>query len=80
MRLNDREIALTMRFMSDDDKEYVYALIPKGKASRIRDELVLHTRLRITMEQYQRVVDSLLQQLSGTRSRENTRSYIRPRR
>ncbi len=80
MRLTDREIALSMRFMEDRDRSFVFSLLPGGKADRIREELKLHTRLRITMDQYQRVVGSLQQQLAGTGARESTRSYIRPRR
>ena len=79
MRRNDREIALAMSRMVEDDREFALSHLPKAKAQRIREEITYQKRLKVTEEQYERIVESLINVLSGGNERGATQSYIRPR-
>ena len=79
MRLSDREAALCMKFMDENDRAYVLSFMARSKAARVRDECSLQTRLHITYDQYRRTVTSVLRRLSGSRE-QTSDSYLRPRR
>lgn len=79
MRLGDREIALAMMYMGDRDRGALLALLPRPKAQRVHDEMVLHRRLVIRYDQYVSAVESVLASLKERRQGP-FRSYIRPRR
>lgn len=79
MRLGDREIALSMMYMSDRDRGALLALLPPPKAQRVHDEMVLHRRLVIRYDQYVTAVNAVLSSLQESR-RAAFRSYLRPRR
>ena len=79
MRRGDREIALAFAHMEASDKDFALSHLPNAKATRVKDELTYQKRLRITHEQYERVVDTMIKALSGGRIAA-TKSYIRPRR
>ncbi|MBT3275300.1 MAG: hypothetical protein HN368_19250 [Spirochaetales bacterium] len=80
MRIGDRAIALAMMYMEDPDRGYIFTLLPAPKAERIREELALHNRLKITYEQYQAGITVLIDGLDRERGGGTFRSYIRPSR
>ena len=80
MRTSDREIALSMMYMQDADRSLVFGRLASGKVSRIRDEIALHGRLRITYDQYRRAVESVVKALQEGSRGDGLRSYIRPTR
>ena len=64
MRRGDREIALAFTHMEDSDIDYALTRLPQAKADRIREEIAYQKRLRITNEQYERIVVTLMDALS----------------
>lgn len=78
MRSTDREIALAFQRMDQEDVESALIKLPNQKAQRIREEIAYQKRLRITEDQYERMVDRIVAAVSGTRAKTQTRSYIRP--
>ena len=78
MNMSDREIALAMMFMQDADRVQLFSNLPVSKSKRIREELALQNRLRITYEQYKTAVKSVLEGLKGTRKDGPMQSYLRP--
>lgn len=80
MRLSDREIALAMRRMDPEDRTFALSYLPEAKASRVKDELRYQTRLKVTDEQYRKVIGIVIEALSGGRRAEPSKSFIRPRR
>ena len=78
MRQGDRPITLSMMFMQDQDREFIFSLLPAPKVSRIREELELQGRLKITYDQYRRAVSSLLEGLTRESGGDTLKSYIRP--
>ena len=48
MRAGDREIALSMMYMEDRDRGFLFSLLPAAKARRVREELTLQGRLKVT--------------------------------
>ncbi len=78
MRVSDREIALSMRFLSQCDRAYLFSLVAAPKRRRIQDELALHKRLVIRPDQYQRTIDHLVELLGQERYSGSIRSYLRP--
>ncbi len=79
-RIGDREIALAMLYMRDPDRTMVLSHLPPAKTRRIREELRLHTRLRITYADYLKAVELVSHGVSGSRGRGSLGSYLRPRR
>jgi hypothetical protein len=79
-RIGDREIALSMMYMRDPDRNAILACLPRPKADRVREELVLHRRLRITYQDYLRAVELVSDSVSGTGGKRALGSYLRPRR
>ena len=79
-RIGDREIALAMKHMRDSDRNAILACLPPPKAKRIREELALHARLRITYQDYLKAVELVSESVSGARRQRTLGSYLRPRR
>jgi len=80
MRVGDRQIALSMMFMEDADREFIFSVLPIAKVKRIREELKLQRRLKITYDQYKKSVAIVYQGVMRDRGNDTTRSYIRPAR
>ena len=79
MRVSDREIALAMMYMEDRDRGYLFSLLSQKKVSRIREELTLHSRLRITYDQYNKAVSAIIEALESGGKSGQLKSYLRPR-
>lgn len=78
MRSGDREIALSMMYMDDPDRTFLLSLLPSAKVRRIREELALQQRLKITYNQYVKAISALTKNLESGRGGGSIRSYIRP--
>ena len=80
MRRSDREIGVAMMQMTDEDREFALAFLPQAKADRVRDEVAYQRRLKITLEQYERVAQIVVNALTGVGGTGKTStSYVRPR-
>ena len=79
MRSSDREIALAFQRMDQANVDSLLAKLPEQKARRVREEIAYQKRLRITEDQYERMIDLIIASVSGGRTAAPTRSYIRPR-
>ncbi len=78
MRSCDRQIALSMMFMAEDDRAFLLSLLPAAKVRRIREELQLQNRLKITYDQYKKAVTALIEGVMSDRAGDSVRSYLRP--
>ena len=79
MRSSDREIALAFQRMDQEDVEAALSKLPEQKSRRIREEISYQKRLKITEEQYERMVERIISAISGGRGAAPISSYIRPR-
>ena len=79
MRRSDREIALAMSRMEAEDLESALSHIPVVKAQRVREEIRYQKRLKVSQEQYERIVETLITALIGGRPDKPVRSFIRPK-
>jgi len=77
MRLADRDIALSVLHLEEEEQSFVISFLGKTKRERVQQELSYIRRMRIQYDQYrsamQRVLDTFRK--GGGSSR---RSYIRP--
>lgn len=80
MRAGDREIALSMMYMDDRDRTFFFSLLPAAKVKRIREELTLQQRLKITYDQYRKAITALTEAIGSERGGGSIKSYIRPTR
>jgi len=80
MRIADREIALSMMYTTDRDREFVLSLIAPSKAHRIREEFGFQRHLAVRYDQYLTAIGNVMSQLEREGSTPPIRSYLRPRR
>jgi len=79
MACTDRDLALTLEGMSDEDTEKVLGLIAQGKATRVREEMSLQA-FRFVEERHRVASASvILRTLRSDRVVRGQRSYLRPR-
>lgn len=76
----DRDLAISMLFMSGDERESILCRIAPAKAARVRDEISLQERLQIRQDHYEATLEGLLVRIGGATRAPIVRSYIRPRR
>ena len=77
MRLSDRELAISMTYMEDTERDQLFAHLSANKATRVREKVTLQRQLRITVAQYRVVVNAVMVQLQSPGAT-GTRSYLRP--
>ncbi len=77
MKAADREIALSMMYMAEEDRNYILSVLPGPKQKRVREELALHEHLRIRYAQYRMALDALAEIITGT-GKGGLRSYLKP--
>jgi hypothetical protein len=80
MRLSAREIALAVRFLCDDDQDLVYSALPLRMAGRVREEIVLGRRRRLSSRDRLVFVRQVLASLQQETAPRSIGSYIRPAR
>lgn len=80
MRIADRELSLSMLYMTDKNRVEVLSFIAVEKAKRVREELGFCEKLAVRYGQYRIAIDNVLRQLEEPGSSAPIRSYLRPRR
>ena len=80
MSAPDKEIALSMLYMSGFERDQLLRRLSERKRERIREELKRQEHVRILYHQYDRAVRWLINHISGSRRPERARSYFRPTR
>ncbi|HUX21626.1 MAG TPA: hypothetical protein VMW69_10345 [Spirochaetia bacterium] len=80
MRIADRELSLSMLYMTDKDRVEVLSFIAAQKARRVREELGFSEKLAVRYGQYRIAIENVLRQLEEPGSTQPLRSYLRPRR
>ncbi len=80
MGMTDREIAVSMMYMEDTDRDYLLNLLAPAKARRVEEERRMHRRLNIRYDQYLKTVENVIRKMQGRGGADRFRSYIRPRR
>lgn len=78
MTVTDRELALSMMYLSDSERSLVLSRLGKQKAERVREELRLQEKLRITYGQYLQAVNNILEKFRFSGSKKSMKSYLRP--
>lgn len=80
MASTDRDIALALAGMADEEEATVLAHLAPRKADRVREELALEERRRVDEKHIVSSLDVLIASLLGDRTMTGRRSYVRPRR
>lgn len=79
MRIADREIALSMTRMGDEDRRFVLNLIARAKARRIQEEFGFQRHLRVRYDHYRAAIENVMRQLENAAPTAPLKSYLRPR-
>ena len=80
MSAPDKEIALSMLYMSGFERDQVLRRLSDRKRQRIQEELKRQEHVRILYDQYERAVHWLINHISSRRRPDRARSYFRPTR
>lgn len=80
MSAPDKEIALSMLYMSGFERDQVLRRLSDRKRQRIQEELKRQEHVRILYDQYDRAVHWLINHISSRRRPDRARSYFRPTR
>jgi hypothetical protein len=78
MRLAAREIAVAVRFLADADQAIVFSALPTGMAGRVREEIALQRRRRVTGRDRLVFVRQVLASLRQEAAPRSIGSYLRP--
>jgi hypothetical protein len=78
MRLAAREIAVAVRFLADADQALVFSALPPGMAGRVRDEIALQRRRRVSGRDRLVFVRQVLASLQRETAPRSIGSYLRP--
>jgi cytosine/adenosine deaminase-related metal-dependent hydrolase len=79
MRLGDREIAMAMTHMKEEDRDLLLSCLGRAKVQRIRDEMRLQARLAVSQRDYLKALALVEHGLGSAGGRAALGSYIRPR-
>jgi flagellar motor switch protein FliG len=80
MSAPDKEIALSMLYMSGFERDQLLRRLSERKRRRVQEELKRQEHVRILYDQYERAVQWLTNHISSSRRPERARSYFRPTR
>ena len=78
MRISDRELAISMLYLSEIEEIFMLSFLPPVKQNRIKQEQGYLTRLNIRYPQYRTVIDDVILRLQGM-SGGGILSYVMPR-
>ena len=78
MRISDRELAISMLYLSEKAEAFLFSFLPPVKQTRIKQEQIYVESLHLRYPQYRTVIDDVILRLQGL-SGEGIRSYVRPR-
>ncbi len=79
MRVSDREIAFSLLFMEERDRDRILSLTGRVKAMRIREEVERIERSRYDYRQYEAATSLVIRAIEGSTARA-AKSYYRPTR
>ncbi|MBN2536522.1 MAG: hypothetical protein JXB88_26805 [Spirochaetales bacterium] len=78
MGFKDREIAVVMLHMSDDDKDFVFSFLAGSKIDRIRQEIRLLKKTKVSDSIREMIFSRLIKCLEGEKKKPERRSYFKP--
>jgi hypothetical protein len=78
MRLAAREIAVAARFLAEADQALVFSALPPGLAGRVREEMTLMKRRRVSGRDQIVFVRQVLTSLRQEAAPRGIGSYLRP--
>lgn len=76
---SDREIALSVMYMKDQDRNFLLASVSEKKAKRIIDELKLINRVNIKYDLYCISIKRVINSLKNIKNKDSLKSYLRPK-
>jgi hypothetical protein len=77
MRITDREIAVSLLYLVQDERRYVLSFLGGAKRRRVEEEVEYTDRMRIRYPQYRIMIENVIAQLGGSGGGP-LRSYLRP--
>jgi hypothetical protein len=80
MRISDRDLAISMLYMEDPDRMKIFMAVSKQKEIRVKEELTLNNKRKVTYKHYTLSVQAVISSLINSRTPGKTNSYLRPRR
>jgi Mg/Co/Ni transporter MgtE len=80
MSVTDREMALAMMYLPDNDRNFLLSYVSRQKSDRVREELRLQEHIRITYGQYLRGITNVIESFRSPGPVKSMKSYLRPRR
>jgi len=80
MGVTDRELAMSMMYVSEGDCKFLLAFLSAKKIERVSEELRFQKGVRITYKQYLQAVNNVLIRLKSGEVKDGTKSYLRPTR
>jgi hypothetical protein len=80
MSCTDRDFALALMGLQDEDAEHLLALVSPSKANRVREEVRLQEARHVEGEHVVVALKSIILSLESNRTVAGRRSYLRPRR
>lgn len=78
MTSGDREIALSMLYLSEGDRDFILSFLGQQKSERVREEWIFQKGVRITYSQYLQAVNNILDRFLSSGSGKMLKSYLRP--
>ena len=80
MACTDRDVALAMVGLTDEEADSIVSRVSPRKAARVRDEHRLEERRHVDEKHIIYALNVLINSLRGDRPMAGRRSYVRPRR
>ena len=79
MACTDREIAVVMLHMEENERDFIFSFLAHSKSGRIKEEIRLLKKTKVTYEQYTLILSRLIKRLKGNGEGPQRRSYLKPR-
>ncbi len=80
MGVNDRDLAIAVERMSEDEQGIIFANISRSKRQRIEEEIERQSHVNVTHGQYILSAEAVVAALLSRKPGYSTKSYLRPRR
>ncbi len=78
MKISDREIALSMLYMDQNEETIIFSILSAQKNKRIKEELFYQKNLKINYKLYCDITENLLKKFKKHKNNKNQKTYIRP--
>ena len=80
MGVNDRDLAIALERMSEDERHVIFANISRSKRQRVEEEIERQSHVNVTYAQYILSAEAIVATLLSKKPGYSTKSYLRPRR